>query len=361
MIARRDFLSAVAVVGVAAAVPPRTLAAATRTSMYLAYTSFAVRLSQGRDLLKSSGVALPADAFGDLCARFATRGGQLDFSQLPADAQDRLAEIRQGFASRRLELEVSMPARFLETPEQYARAVGIARGLGATRARVALLSGRRYESFATPADWTAFTTKWRETLVRLRPEFDRQAFAIGLENHKDWLAPELVALIRDIGSPHVGVCVDFGNNLALLEDPDETIAMLAPLAVTTHLKDMAVRATDEGFELSEVPLGAGVLPLERYVAAVRRARPDARLCLEMITRDPLRVPYRTEAYWVAFDAASRAPARVRAFESRVLAKASTRPLPRVSHLDAAARLAAEDDNIRASVTYARDVLKLEAD
>ncbi len=106
--------------------------------------------------------------------------------------------------------------------------------------------------------------------------------------------------------------MDFGNNLALLEDPDETIALLAPFAVTTHLKDMAVRRTADGFELSEVPLGQGILPLGRYVAAVRRARPDARLCLEMITRDPLSVPYRTDRYWVAFDAAARRPERLRA-------------------------------------------------
>ena len=95
--------------------------------------------------------------------------------------------------------------------------------------------------------------------------------------------------------------------------------MLAPYAVTTHLKDMAVRAAPIGFELSEVPLGQGLLPLERYIAALRRARPTARLCLEMITRDPLQVPYRTDAYWVAFDArgaATRARAALRDARAR---------------------------------------------
>jgi sugar phosphate isomerase/epimerase len=195
----------------------------------------------------------------------------------------------------------------------------------------------------------------------MRPEFERQAFAVGIENHKDWLAPELVALLREIDSRHVGACVDFGNNLALLEDPDETIEMLAPFAVTTHLKDMAVRRTDEGFELSEVPLGQGLLPLGRYVAAIGRARPDARLCLEMITRDPLKVPYRTDRYWVAFDATARHPERLAQFESRVLSRAWDRPLPRITGLAPAAQVAAEDENVRISVAYARDVLKLEAD
>lgn len=253
-----------------------------------------------------------------------------------------------------------MPAKALATPETYAAAVATARALGATRARVALLSGRRYESFETAAAWTTFTTTWRETLLRMRPEFERHRFAIGLENHKDWLAPELVSLLRAIDSRYVGACVDFGNNISLLEDPDETIETLAPFAITTHLKDMAVRRIDEGFELSEVPLGQGILPLGRYVDAVRRARPDARFCLEMITRDPLRVPCLSDRYWVAFDAAARRPERLRAFEARVLTRAQDR-LPRISHLPAASQLAAEDDNVRACVTYARDVLKLEAE
>lgn len=329
--------------------------------MYLAYTSFAVRMLQGRDILKSTAAALDPETFRQLCARFGASGGQIDYSQLPLHDPSALAAVRAAYAQHGLELEVSIPSRFLESPQAYADAVAVARALGATRARVALLSGRRYESFATAAAWAAFTTKWRDTLLRMRPEFDRHELDLGIENHKDWLAPELAALLRAIDSPHVGACVDFGNNLALLEDPDETIDVLAPFAVTTHVKDMAVRRTAEGFELSEVPLGQGLLPLERYTAALRRARPNARLCLEMITRDPLNVPYRTDRYWVAFDAAARGAARVRQFEARVLSRAREQPLPRISGLPAEAQVAAEDENVRASVAYARDVLKLEAD
>jgi sugar phosphate isomerase/epimerase len=250
--------------------------------MYLAYTSFAVRMTQGRDILKSNAAALGPDLLRQLCTRFGSRGAQIDLSQVPIDDEGALRAIGEGYARAGVALEVSVPSRYLETPATYARAVAAARALGAGRGRVALLSGRRYETFETAAAWTAFTTKWRETLLRMRPEFERHAFHVGIENHKDWLAPELVALLRDLDSRYVGACVDFGNNLSLLEDPDETLALLAPVAVTTHLKDMAVRRTADGFELSEVPLGQGILPLARYVDAVRRARPEAALCLEMI-------------------------------------------------------------------------------
>jgi 3-oxoisoapionate decarboxylase len=328
--------------------------------MYLAYTSFAVRMLQGRDILKSTAAALGPDTFLQLCTRFGAGGAQMDYSQVAVDDRSALESVREAFARDRVELEVSIPSRYLESPEAYAQAVSVARALGATRARVALLSGRRYESFQSRGAWDTFTTKWRETLLRMRGEFERHALDIGIENHKDWLAPELAALLREIDSARVGACLDFGNNLAMLEDPDETVEVLAPFAVTTHLKDMAVRETAAGFELSEVPLGRGLLPLDRYVQTIRRARPEAPLCLEMITRDPLQIPYRTDRYWMCFDGASRDARRVRRFEERVLSHAWTQPLPRITGLAADAQVTAEDDNVRASVAYARDVLKLEA-
>ena len=354
---RRAFMTAL--LGGAVLAGRRGMAAAHQTSMYLAYTSFAVRMAQGRDILRSTAATLDPETFRTLCAGFGAGGVQMDLSQVSTQLET-LGAVRDAFGRDGIGLEVSIPARYLESPETFAQAVSVARALGARCGRVALLSGRRYESFDTAAAWHAFTTKWRQTLLRMRPEFERHRFPIGIENHKDWLAPELVALLEAIDSPHVGACLDFGNNLALLEDPDETVTLLAPFAVTTHLKDMAVRRTAHGFELSEVPLGQGILPIGRYVAAVRRARPEARLCLEMITRDPLSVPFRSDRYWIAFDAAARRPERLRQFESTVLAR-SRDTLPRITGLSAAAQMAAEDDNVRACVVHARDVLKLEAD
>ena len=89
---------------------------------------------------------------------------------------------------------------------------------------------------------------------------------------------------------------------------------------------------------------------------MKAARPDARLALEMITRDPLSVPYRTDKYWIAVD---RPPADALArFERDVLGKAWKDPLPHISQLTKAQQVEAEDENVRRSVEYAKDVLKL---
>jgi hypothetical protein len=131
---------------------------------------------------------------------------------------------------------------------------------------------------------------------------------------------------------------------------------LAPFVVTTHLKDMAVKPTADGFELSEVPLGEGILPLADMIATLRKQRPDVPMCLEMLTRDPLQVPYKTDHYWIAMD--RPAPSALAAFEQHVLSRASATPLPHITGLAPADQIALEDELVRRSMEYGRNVLKL---
>jgi hypothetical protein len=86
-----------------------------------------------------------------------------------------------------------------------------------------------------------------------------------------------------------------------------------------------------------------------------RHRPDVDLCLEMITRDPLRVPYKTDGYWIAMD---RAAVDVARFEREILGKPSTRDLPRITGLAPADQVALEDELVRRSMAYARTSLRL---
>jgi sugar phosphate isomerase/epimerase len=333
-----------------------TTKAGDRTSMCLAYTSFAVRMLQGRDILKSTAAALPADGLFDLCEKFGAGGAQLDWSQIVSFEPAALDALRKRVEASHLALELSVPSKYLETPEAYAEMVRVATRLGITRIRVALLYGRRYETFKTRDEWTSWAARWRTTLVGMRTTFDASPIMVGIENHKDWHATELVDLLQLIASPKVGACVDFGNNISLLESPLDTVRTLAPYAVTTHLKDMAVKPTAEGFGLSEVPLGEGFLPLAEIIAALRAQRPDVPMCLEMITRDPLPVPYKSDRYWVAIDRPS--PDVLTRFEQEVLGKAWTRDLPTITGLAPEAQVAAEDENVRKSVDYARRTLKL---
>ena len=231
--------------------------------MCLAYTSFAVRMLQGRDILKSTAAALPADALLDLCVTFGARGAQLDWSQIESHEPAALAAFKARVERDRLGLELSGPASCLETPEaltpRWSRPHGARRHARSHRAAVR----RRYETFKTRDEWNGVAAKWVAHAAQHKARHRGAPVVVGIENHKDSHAAELAELLRSSTARRSACCVDFGNNLSLLEEPMETFETLAPFAVTTHLKDMAVKPTADGFELSEVPLGEGILPLQR--------------------------------------------------------------------------------------------------
>jgi sugar phosphate isomerase/epimerase len=152
------------------------------------------------------------------------------------------------------------------------------------------------------------------------------------------------------------VCLDTGNNIALLDDPMAVVETLAPYAITTHVKDMAVAPYADGFLLSEMTLGTGMLDVRRIVDTIRTARPDAQPILEMITRDPLKVPCLTDAYWATFpDRNGRYLART----MRLVRESQGRPpLPVLTGLPREEQLRQEEENVKLSLAYARDHLGL---
>jgi sugar phosphate isomerase/epimerase len=323
----------------------------------IAFTSFAVRLQRGRDLIRGAGpIGLPAEQLIDLCRSFAADGCQLEIGQLESTRPEYLDGIKRKLGEAGLFVELAAPGRLFEDEAYFADVARVARALGAERLRIALLHGRRYEDFATRDEWQAFASRWRKAVPGARRAIEQHKLGLGIENHKDWRADELVELIRSVDSPYLGACVDFGNNVSLLEDPLDTVKQLAPYAITTHLKDMALRPYQDGFELSEVPLGAGICPLAKMIELLRQAKPKLPMCLEMITRDPLKVPYKGDKYWASFG--GRDAARVEAFEKGLLSKASAEPLPRVSTLGLEKMQEREDENVRRSTAYARETLKL---
>jgi sugar phosphate isomerase/epimerase len=234
-----------------------------------------------------------------------------------------------------------------------------AKEVGAAALRSACLGSRRYETFSSLADWQAHVAESHQAIEAAIPLLEKYKIPLGIENHKDWTADEMVALQKKYASEYFGVCLDFGNNLALLDDPMDVIEKLAPYTVTTHVKNMAVEPggdNTEGFLLSEVLLGDGYLDLPRAIRMLQQARPKAHFLLEMITRDPLKVPCLTDKYWVTF------PDRSGLYLARTLrfvdTHESAKPLPRVSQLTHEEQMRVEDENVIACLKWARTNLAL---
>jgi sugar phosphate isomerase/epimerase len=273
-----------------------------------------------------------------------------------ADTRVDIGKIRAKAEELQMWIEAMVPLPDGDNTSAFEQSLEDAQAVGAVALRAACLGTRRYESFPTLADWRQHVEKSERSLAAALPLLEKYRIPMGLENHKDWTFEEMLTLMKRYESEYLGVCLDFGNNIALLDDPIEAIEQLAPYAVTTHLKNMRVEATIDGFLLSEVLLGEGYLDLPRLVGTIQQARPAARFLLEMITRDPLPVGCLTDGYWASL------PDRNGIYLARTLRfvqeNMSVKPLPRIAQLTREKQVRLEEENVAACVSYARDYLNL---
>ncbi|MBB5037258.1 sugar phosphate isomerase/epimerase family protein [Prosthecobacter dejongeii] len=257
-------------------------------------------------------------------------------------------QVRQTCESYDMTLEgcVKLPAHAADVT-RFERELRTAREAGVRILRSAL-GGRRYEVFTRRADFEGWKANALKSMALAEPIARRLQMQIGIENHKDWEVAELVAALKGMASEHMGACVDTGNSLALLEDPMAVVEALAPYAVTVHLKDLAVKPYQEGFQMSEVPLGQGSLDLAAMLDVLIAARPSLKMHLEMITRDPLDIPCLRDSYWITFpDKPGLDLVRTLAW---VKANAAAK-LPLTIGQSMLETLTLEEENIRRSVTH----------
>jgi sugar phosphate isomerase/epimerase len=279
--------------------------------------------------------------------------------QLPLGRRDAKESTRVRKRAEELEMYVEGIVRApadKKDVERFAEEVRTARACGADVLRTVMLGGRRYEQFDKAEDYARFAKQAKASLELAEPVVRREKTTLAVENHKDFRVGELLALLGRLGSEWVGVCVDTGNNVALLEEPAGVVQALAKLAKSVHLKDAGVEEYADGFLLAEVPLGQGLFDLKAMIAALRKANPKVRLNLEMITRDPLEVPCLTDKYWATLgEVPGRDLARMLALVRRQKRKER---LPRVTHLSTEKQQEAEDNNVLQSFAFAREKLGL---
>jgi len=249
-----------------------------------------------------------------------------------------------------IEGSISLPKKTEDIPA-FESDVKAAMEAGAQIIRTVCLGGRRYETFHSLDEFHNFQKNALVYLQLAEPILKKHKVRLAIENHKDYRALELVQTLKKIESEWVGVTLDFGNSIALVEEPMEVIKTLAPYAFTTHVKDMGVEEYNDGFRLSEVPLGKGLLNLKEIVALCRKYNPDIKFNLEMITRDPLDIPCLKPEYWTSFE-------NVQGSElAKILhlVKNSSYPtaLPKTSHLTPEGKLEAEEKNILACLEYSK--------
>lgn len=265
-------------------------------------------------------------------------GWEADFAKKVRDHREKLGLYLEG--------SIGMPTT--KDDAAFEQNVINAKEAGATVLRTVTSSGRRYEVFHSAAEVEDFKKKALEQIQWAEPVLKKHNVKLAVENHKDWTAPELAGAMKKISSEYVGVTLDFGNSVSLLEDSSDVIHTLLPYVISTHVKDMAIEEYEDGFLLSEVPLGEGFVNLdEMFTLCKKQARTN--FSLEMITRDPLKIPTKTDQY--------KATVPGKKFDIASYKKKQSSKPPYVSQLDDEGKLAVEEQNIIECIEYTKTKLK----
>ena len=179
-----------------------------------------IRFSTPERILSADRLLLLAAAIGAAGAH----GGMTDVSFEWARRTRRLKEELDMY----LEIQTFLPRPDLvegprPDPAEFEHAGKEAKEAGATRLREDCLLGRRYELMPSLADWKDAVAGFHRQIAAAVPIVERHRMPLGIENHKDWRVEQQVALLEQYSSQYLGVCLDTGNNLAVLDDPIETV------------------------------------------------------------------------------------------------------------------------------------------
>lgn len=191
------------------------------------------------------------------------------------------------------------PAQYLELGLKVSKAVG-ARSM---RCFVGASVDR-----STPGGIDVHIENTVKVLRSIRTQALDAGVKVAVENHSgDMQARELRTLIEEAGKDFVGACLDTGNPMWVVENPQVTLEVLAPYTVTTHIRDSAVFEHPRGAAAQWVALGDGCVDWKMFMETYRERCPGAVMQLENITgRPPQVLPYLEEEFWKAFPKANAA-------------------------------------------------------
>ena len=170
----------------------------------------------------------------------------------------------------------SMTPAELRGVRDHARGLGITLELGTRgislarleryRELAAVLGVRLVRSMLRTADHQPSAAEAIGLLRQALPRYQAQGVTLGLETYEQVPTRDLVAVVRAVDSPNLGVCLDPGNCVARLEMPEYVIGQVAPYVVNVHVKDFTFTRQEGwvGFSLTGCPARHGAARLRRH-------------------------------------------------------------------------------------------------
>ena len=104
---------------------------------------------------------------------------------------------------------------------------------------------------------------------------------LAVENHGgDLQSREMKTMVEAVGRDVMGVCLDSGNPVWMLEDPHMTLEMLSPYAETCHVRDSAVWKVPEGIAVRWVNMGDGNVDIDGWIRKFIQVKPGLPIIFE---------------------------------------------------------------------------------
>ena len=70
---------------------------------------------------------------------------------------------------------------------------------------------------------------------------EKAGVKLAVENHIDFNADEMLAILKNVDSPYMGINFDTGNFVRVLDDPIKAMKKLSKYVFATHIKDLRIQ------------------------------------------------------------------------------------------------------------------------
>ena len=125
---------------------------------------------------------------------------------------------------------------------------------------------------------------------------------IAIENHAgDMHSRELVGLIERAGPEYVGATLDTGNATWTMEDPLQTLANLAPFAVSSGIRDSMIWESDGGATVQWTAMGEGCVDVKAFAKRWGELCPEVPVQLEIISGFAKAFNYLEPDFWGPYE------------------------------------------------------------
>lgn len=145
--------------------------------------------------------------------------------------------------------------------------------------------------------WAGHLGRCAADLDQLVPQAERLGVAIAMENHQDACSADLLALCRRFESRFLGITLDTGNPLAVMEEPLEFAGRVAPYLRHAHLKDYRIHPAPNGFRLVRCALGEGVVDFPALFRLFDRQEWPVTRNIEMAALQARLIPILEPTWW----------------------------------------------------------------